>query len=350
MSLAVINNQVEWNRFVLENGGGFLQSWEWGLFQEALGRRAYRYRVDSSQDGALKETVGQFLLIEHAMPFGRRYVYTPLGPVVAGAGYQRDAFRACAVTVVQAAQRLGAVFARIEPPALAGEQLTVQDVRRAGFRDAGQVQPRHTTIVDLTQDEEQLLKNMKQKTRYNIRLAQKKGVTVRSADLSNAHTYKEDVSRFWQLMTETTERDQFHAHEQSYYEKMLEVLSPRKQRDLKVQLLIAEYSGEPVAAALVAHFGDTATYLHGASSSRHKSVMAPYMLQWTAMQEAKQAGLRQYDFWGVAPEDAGDKHPWVGITRFKMGFGGQRVSYIGAWDYPTSKPWYGLYRLARRLR
>jgi len=350
MSLTVFNNETEWNKFVLENGGGFLQSWEWGLLQEALGRQAYRYRLDSSQDSELKETVGQYLIIKHPLPFGRSYVYVPMGPVVAGEGYRLEAFRASAVAIANAARRLGATFARIEPPAIAGEQLGARDLRGMGFREAGQVQPGHTTIVDLTQDEDRLLKAMKQKTRYNMRLAEKKGVTVREADLSNAHIYKEDVARFWSLMTETTERDQFHSHERKYYEKMLEVLSAKKKRDLSVKLVFAEYQGEPIAAALIAYFGDTATYLHGASTAKHKNVMAPYLLHWTAIRQAKEAGLKKYDFWGIAPEDAPDNHPWRGITRFKTGFGGERVTYVGAWEYPTSRFWYGLYKLARRIK
>jgi lipid II:glycine glycyltransferase (peptidoglycan interpeptide bridge formation enzyme) len=131
---------------------------------------------------------------------------------------------------------------------------------------------------------------------------------------------------------------------------MLEVLSPREGRALSVRLLFADFEGEPVAAALIAQFGDTATYLHGASSSRHKETMAPYLLHWTAIREAKAAGLKRYDFWGVAPENADEKHPWFGITRFKLGFGGERISYVGAWDMPNSRFWYGAYRLARRLR
>jgi len=350
MALAIFNNDKEWNKFVLENGGGFLQSWEWGLFQESVGRLVYRYRVDSSEHETLKETVGQFLIVQHKLPFGRTYLYVPKGPVVAGAGYRFEPFKACAVAIVNAAQRLNSTFARIEPPALLDEQLDEKDLVDMGFGYVGQVQPQHTTIVDLTKSEEDLLAAMKQKTRYNIKVARKHGVTVREADWSNAHALSADFERFWALMKETTERDKFHAHDKKYYSKMLEVLSPKKARDLGVRLMFAEYEGEPIAAALIAHFGDTATYLHGASTAKHKKVMAPHLLHWTAIQQAKEAGIKKYDFHGIAPEDAPADHPWRGITRFKTGFGGDRVTYVGAWEMPISRFWYLMYMLARKFR
>ncbi len=350
MALTILNNDKDWNRFVLANGGGFLQSWEWGLFQEAVGRLVYRYRVDSSEHETLKETVGQFLIVQHKLALGRTYLYVPMGPVVAGADYRLEPFKACAVAIVNAAQRMHSTFARIEPPAILDDQLDEKVLVDMGFEYIGQVQPRHTTIVDLSKSEEDLLAAMKPKTRYNIKVARKHGVTIREADWSNAHALTEDFERFWELMKETTARDQFHSHDKNYYGKMLEVLSPKKGRDLRVRLMFAEYEGEPVAAALIAHFGDTATYLHGASTARHKKVMAPYLLHWVAIQQFKEAGLKKYDFWGVAPEDAPAEHPWRGITRFKTGFGGNPVTYIGAWEMPISRFWYAMYLIARRIR
>ncbi|MFH1047978.1 MAG: peptidoglycan bridge formation glycyltransferase FemA/FemB family protein [Patescibacteria group bacterium] len=350
MAERIIDNQESWNKFVLENGGGFLQSWEWGLFQESVGRLVYRYRVDSSEHETLKETVGQFLIVQHQLPFGRTYLYVPMGPVVIGEGYRFEPFKACAVTIAQAAERLKATFARIEPPAIVGEQIEKNDLVEMGFEYAGQVQPQHTTIVDLSRTESELLAAMKQKTRYNIRIAEKHSVTIREADRSNAHNFVAEFDKFWSLMQETTERDQFQSHDRNYYEKMLDVLSTRKEADLSVRLMFAEVSGEPVAAALVAYFGNTATYLHGASTARHRSAMAPYLLHWFAIRQAKAAGLKKYDFWGVAPEDAPENHPWSGISRFKMGFGGARINYIGAWELPTKRLWYRLFWLLRRIK
>ena len=327
-----------------------MQSWEWGEFQEAVGRSIFRYRVDSSDDHTLKETVGQFSLLQHTLPFGQSYLYIPGGPVVVGADYRSEAFDSCLIALANALHQSGAIFARIEPAAIADAQLSRADLRQRGFFAAGQVQPRYSTIVNLNQSETELFAAMKQKTRYNIRLAEKRGVIVREADRSDAHTFRQEIKKFWRLMTETSQRDHFRAHEYAYYEKMLETLSPRNNRALTVRLIFADYQSESVAAALVAWFGDTATYLHGASSSRFKQVMAPYMLHWSAMRQAKAAGLKKYDFWGVAPEDAPDNHPWSGITRFKLGFGGDRVSYIGAWELPNHHFWYRLYRWTKRLK
>lgn len=347
MPLTAFNNETEWNRFVLENGGGFLQSWEWGIFQEAVGRLVYRYRIDITGKSSEKEPIGQFLIVGHSLPLGQKYLYLPKGPVVQGEGYRPESFRACVRAAQNAAKRLNAIFVRVEPPAVVDDQMNRTDMKELGLKPVGQVQPQHTTIVDLKQSENQLLANMKQKTRYNVRLAEKRGVQVRRADINDSNEF----GHFWRLMQETTERDRFSAHSRSYYRTMLKVLGGNPGGNgLSLDLLFAEYQDEPVAAALVCSFGDTATYLHGASTAKHKKIMAPYLLHWTAMRKAKEKGLKAYDFWGVAPEDAGKEHPWHGITRFKMGFGGDRISYIGAWEMPVSRFRYAMYLLARRFR
>jgi peptidoglycan pentaglycine glycine transferase (the first glycine) len=304
-----------WNQEVLRKSGGFLQSWQWGEFQKAAGSEVVRLRDAAS--GAM----GQF--ISRWLPFGKRYWYCPRGPL-GKMGLPPKGLP-------------DGVFLRFEPPAADGK-LQGLKVR--------EVQPAQTMIVDLRKDAGDLLAAMHEKTRYNIRLAERKGVKVYGASI-------DDFEAFWELMSETAKRDGFHEHSGAHYRRMLETLAgdPAVQSDAapKARLVFAEHDGRVLAANLMIYFGDTATYLHGASSSVRREVMAPHLLHWRCMLEAKSWGYASYDFWGVAPPDEPD-HAWAGITRFKKGFGGSYVAYPGTYDLPVDRFWYTLYSLAQRLR
>lgn len=346
MLQAISRNDEQWNGFVLDNGGGFLQSWEWGSFQEESGRKVFRFRLDTESG-----TVAQFNVIFHRLPFAQQYAYVPTGPLVRRDGSERSHFEACIAALRRSVGDGNPMFVRVEPSVIRGGGfIGEKDMKALGLRRVKAVQPEDTVIADLTRSEDEMLAAMKQKTRYNIRLAEKRGVTVRVADYDNAHAFRNDCETFWRLLDETAERDKFYSHDKAHYDKMLDVLSPKKHGGLTVGLMFAEYEGEPVAAVMLASFGDTVTYLHGASSSAHRNVMAPFLLHWRAMREAKSRGFTKYDFWGVAPEGAPSDHPWSGITRFKTGFGGERMSYLGAWELPRNRIWYNLYRCAKRFR
>jgi len=349
----VARNEELWDAFVQRHGGGFLQSWGWSQFQEAAGRAVFRFRIDApaAEAGAEEheDTLAQFLLVVHELPFGAKYAYIPRGPVIrraAGFG-DLDAFVAALRSTLD---RLGCTFARVEPPYLQhGDAVSRADLEDRGFRYVRSVQPADTLIVDLDRSGEELLAAMHQKTRYNIRLAEKRGVTVREAAYGNAHELRGDIDRFWRLLGETAVRDRFHTHAREYYEKMLDVLSPKKAGGLRVRLTFACLGDEPIAACITAEYGDTVTYLHGASAAAHRAVMAPQLLHWKMLTGAKQRGFSKYDFWGIAPDDD-PEHPWAGITRFKKGFGGRRESYLGAWELSIDPIWYTLYRFAKRFK
>jgi lipid II:glycine glycyltransferase (peptidoglycan interpeptide bridge formation enzyme) len=331
-----------------------LQSWGWSQFQEAIGRGVYRFRVDGpGENGGHADTIAQFLLIYHALPLGRRYAYVPRGPIVAtdaGPDSARAYLETCAGALRETVRREGAVFARVEWPWSTDETaIRSEDISRLGFRPVKAVQPADTVIMDLTKSEEDLLDGMHQKTRYNVRLSEKHGVVVRDARQDNAHLLRNDIDLFWRMLDETASRDKFHTHEKSYYATMIDVLSAKKSTGLRVRLVFAEHDGHPIAAALVAEYGGTATYLHGASLAEHRRLMAPYILHWSIMKDAKARGFTAYDLWGVAPTED-PEHPWAGITRFKTGFGGRRVGYLGAWELPGDPFWYTVYRYAKRFR
>lgn len=343
MSHAPVSEQEkEWDAFTLAHGGNFLQSWGWARFQEALGRETYRATLEKPGGGR----AAQYVAIVLPLLFGRKYAYVPRGPIVDVADPAGDAGRihleTCIAMLREKAVAAGAVFTRVEWPYREGASpVSAEDLDRWGFEAARSRQPAHTSILDLRKSEEELLAGMHHKTRYNIRVAERHGVTVRDAA-------PEEIGAFWRMLAETAARDNFSAHEERYYRVMTETLRPGI-GGLAVRLVLAEREGKAIAGALLAEYGGTVTYLHGASVAAERRVMAPYLLHWTIIRDAKRAGSVAYDFWGVAPDD-GPEHPWAGITRFKVGFGGERASYLGAWELPGNPFWYTLYRYAKRLR
>lgn len=192
--------------------------------------------------------------------------------------------------------------------------------------------PVNTIVVDLTGTEEEILMRMKPKTRYNIRLALRKGVEVRSLG-------PEGLDTWYQLYTETAGRNGLTLNDRNYFET---VMTSRLEHDdpaVTLKLLTAFYEGTPVAAMFLVLSAHRATYLYGASTIRNRNTMATYALQWKAMQLAKAHGCLEYDMFGIAPQ-ADPSHPMYGLYRFKRGFGGQIYHQLGCWDYPCDQERY----------
>jgi len=208
------------------------------------------------------------------------------------------------------------------------------------LKKVANIQPADTTVIDLSKDKDNLLAAMHHKTRYNIRLAGRKGVEINSLGM---HCLDE----FWRLMSQTTARDKFRAHPKDYYEKIIQAMGEAS--DAKAWFGTAYYNNRLAAVNLMVSFGKTVTYLHGASADKYRNVMAPHLLQWEMIKKAKFAGKKWYDFWGVAPEGIED-HPWAGVTRFKKGFSGQELHYGGTFDLVVSPVKYRVYSLVRYLK
>jgi len=261
------------------------------------------------------------------------------------------------------------VFARIESAVEENQEI---DFEKLGFITpkilTQQKSPEITLVLNLSKSEGDLLTQMKPKTRYNIRLAEKRGVTVRQSQ------DQKDVKIFYSFLEEMEARDKtFAAHSLDHYQKLLEVLA----KNNAGALFIAEFDKKPLAAIIVSFYNQTATYLHGASSSEKKELMAPYLLQWEAIKEAKKRSCQFYDFWGIAlreetslavipnevrnPGDSSaapqndrwvidEKHSWSGISRFKMGFGGEVVQSPSTYDLPLNRFWYNGLGALNKLR
>lgn len=320
----------EWNRAALGHlpagrqgapvSGAFLQSWQWGEFQQAVGREVRRYE----HGGIVEQAVSR--------PLPRGFT-------------EWDVFRAplsgpLAAQMIGDLKKTDAVFVHIESATPIVGIDNYQPLRPASAR-----LPEHTLVVDLSQSEEALLAAMHHKTRYNLRLAQKHGVTVRVGN-------EKEWPAVWEMFAATARRDGFSLHPKEYYQKMLASLAGPIDagEDCSAHLVIAEHEGDLLAGMILLRFGDTVTYLHGASADVKRNLMAPYLMHGEAMRIAKAAGCTSYDFWGIAPPEASASHSWGGITRFKTGFGGSRITLPGARELPLRPFWYTLYRLLNRLR
>lgn len=201
------------------------------------------------------------------------------------------------------------------------------------------MQPKENLIIDIAKDESVLLAQMKSKTRYNIRLAQKKGVKVfTSRD-------KKYVDIFCDLVEKTAKRKGVSFHNREHYHQMFQKIPENM-----MQLYIAQYDGENIAANITSFYGDTATYLHGATSDQQRNVMAPFLLQWRAMLDATEKGCQWYDFGGIFSDstDEGKK----GITRFKKGFAPKEAFFVtqGSYDIILSQTKYKIYRAIQKMK
>jgi lipid II:glycine glycyltransferase (peptidoglycan interpeptide bridge formation enzyme) len=213
-------------------------------------------------------------------------------------------------------------------------QVLMTDLKRRGWGySSDQIQFKNTVLMDLNPSEEQLLAQMKQKTRYNIRLAEKKGVVLRVGNPN-------DFGMLYRMYAETSMRDGFVIRDEAYYKTVWN--SFMKSGEPACEPLIADVNGEPVAAIFVFYFAGRAYYVYGMSRDVHREKMPTYLLQWDAMKRAKLKGCTVYDLWG-APDVFDESDSMWSVYRFKEGLGGKVVRTLGAWDFAPNPFWYKLY-------
>lgn len=327
MKLIEIKDKEKYNDFVFsQKHNQFLQSWEWGDLQKEAGNNIERIGVE--EGGSL---VLGFTLVEKSLPLGMKYWYAPR------INYQSSIINLQLLfdELRKKARNDKVIFLRFDPI----EKLSIVN-SQLSIVETIDVQPKKTLILDISKSEEDILRGMHQKTRYNIRLSKKKGVEIKIVEAQDLAPFEKDFDEWWNIMEETCKRDGFRLHAKDYYLKQLQI----KNEKLKIRLVVARYQGKIIAGNIISFFGDMATYVHGASSNEYRNVMAPYALQWHTIQEAKKYGCKYYDFYGI------DEKKWPGFTRFKKGFGGEEVNYPGTFDLIFSKIWYNVYKLIRKLR
>jgi len=304
----------------------FLQSWAWGELKARQGWKAQRLLLCEKD-----RPVAAASIIFRRLPGWGSISYIPRGPLVdwTNSNQVRDFF----VAIEHICRHQKAIFLKIDPavesPAPEVEKLLI----RLGFRPRftsegfGGTQPKCVMRLDLTPPLEELLAACKEKTRYNIRLAERKGVTV------TRNTQQEDLMVFYSLLEETARRDGFVIRDYSYYRDIWDLFILPGQ----AQLFLARYAGKTIAGALCFIFGDSCWYVYGASSSEHRNVMPNYALQWSIIRWAREQGCRTYDLRGVSQRNYEDPHdPLYGLNRFKAGFSPRFVEWIGEYDRPFS--------------
>lgn len=202
--------------------------------------------------------------------------------------------------------------------------------------------PQHTIFIDLTKSEDDLLKEMHEKTRYNIRLSEKKGVIIKE---------NEDIETFIKLLTKTESRQGFYSHYPNYYRKLWKILRPEKMVYLLTAYLPREALREvgPIASIMLFKYQDVLYYPYGGSDPNFKEYQASSLLHWEAIKLGKKLGCKTYDLWGTYKNSKDEKDPWFGIYRFKSGFGGEEVDFPPSFDVPLS-PLYSLFKLIDNLR
>ncbi len=333
--------------FIVANSpdGGFLQSEHWRKFQENVGRKSYWIREEDKNG----DTIILANMIVHTLPVVGDYFYIPRGPIVRN---YEDGIKDFLNKLFALAKKNNVGWIRVEPNSEKDLNL-IRDNLPKGLKtkkSTVDMQPKEILVLDITKSEEELLAGMKQKTRYNIRLAEKRGVKVSHNTQHLAH----NINEFLRLVKITSERDKIKSHSESYYRKMFETIPPEI-----LKLYVAEYGGKIIAANLVLFFGKMATYMHGASDNTHRDVMAPYLLQWRQIQDAKKAGCERYDFGGMrsrphpSPLLAKEReNSWAGITRFKTGFAPNvaPIQFPGSYDIVLNPLKYNLYRILQGIK
>lgn len=326
-----VNSPSQWDAALAAlPSAHLLQSWQWGEFKSRYGWRARRrlWLNDGQPVAAaqiLKRSVGPFSIL-----------YTPKGPCLDWS----DA--AAAATVVAdletLARRERAIFIKIDPEIILDADHPLPSTLHASrfAPSTTPVQFKNTVWLDLTRTEEELLASFKQKTRYNIRLAERSGVTVHAPPAESL-----PLDLLYRLYAETSLRDGFVIRHAGYYRDAW----GRFVQSGHAQPFIAQVEGEPVAAIIVFHFAGRALYMYGMSRSQHREKMPNHLLQWAAIRWAKARGCTVYDFWG-APEVFDETDPLSGVWKFKRGFNGTIIRTVGALDYAPSLPLYKFYTIA----
>jgi len=328
-----------------ERAESFLQSALWGAFKARFGWEARAFVVE----WAPGETRPLLALCRKIAP-GLRMAYVPLGPEIPESPHRDDAARGHALALLAKELRphlpRSTAFIRFDPPWTVGRDER-PEILEPPFRRAGaDIQPPDTVVVDIARDEEAILAGMKPKWRYNIGLAQRRGVEARASSPGDP-ALESDLAAFYGLLLETAERDGIAIHGERYYKALFEECALCADTD--ISLYTAWHEGDCLAGLVALRRKLQAVYLYGASSGVKRGLMAPYALQWQAMRDAKAAGCAGYDFFGIPPDDD-PAHPMSGLYRFKTGFGGEILRQPGSWDYPYRPAICALFRAAELAR
>jgi lipid II:glycine glycyltransferase (peptidoglycan interpeptide bridge formation enzyme) len=302
-----------------------LQSKLWGKFREKTGVKVVN--------------VDNLLITIHPIPYTNYTIgYLPKGP---------DITNQMLDEIYNTGKKENCIFVQIEPNVEKGN--TKYNFKHL-YNSAHPLFTNYTFILDLTKSEEELLKNMHPKTRYNIRLAQKKGVKITEDDSDKG------FNEYLKLTKETTTRQKFYAHSQNYHKLMWETLRPKNNdqiasnEELTAHLLTATYKDEVLVTWILFVLEDTLYYPYGASSSKFREVMASNLMMWETIKFGKKLGLKKLDMWGALGVSPDKNDPWYGFHKFKQGYGARHVEFVGSFDFVINKRLYNLYKIVNKIR
>ncbi|MBC7879391.1 MAG: peptidoglycan bridge formation glycyltransferase FemA/FemB family protein [Anaerolineales bacterium] len=341
----------EWNEIISQlPEPHFLQTWEWSQVKAKNGWSGLPFVWKDSQN----EIVAAAMILKKQIlskGFAARLsiLYAPKGPLL---DWNDEALRNRVLNDLQSfAKKQGAIFLKLDPDVVLGSGVphSVEDVpddvgqairseltRRGWVDSSDQIQFQNTVVIELSLSEEELLASMKPKTRYNVRLAEKKGVTVRVGTLG-------ELPMLYRMYAETSVRDGFVIRNEDYYMTVWKLFMQSAADNQPSAIpLIAEVDGEPIAAIFLFIFAGHAYYVYGMSRNFYREKMPTYLLQWEAIKRAKSNGCETYDLWG-APDVFDESDSMWGVYRFKEGFGGEVLRTLGAYDFAPNKLWYKLY-------
>lgn len=306
----------------MKNNTHPLQSPKWGEFRGKTGVKVVR-------ENGLQITI-------HPVPHTKFTIgYLPKGPMPT---------KEMADWLKKIGKDEKCIFIQLEPNVEDVGNLKLE-IRNLGFIPSSHpLFTEYTFILDLTRSEEELLKNMHQKTRYNIRIAEKRGVKVVEDNSDKA------FEEYLRLTRETTTRQNFYAHGEKYHRLMWETLRTQNNNDLTAHLLKATYNGKTLVTWILFVLGDTLYYPYGASSNENREVMASNLLMWEAIKFGKRLGLKKFDMWGALGPNPDTKDPWYGFHHFKEGYGPKLTEFVGSYDFVINRKMYFVYKLLNRAR
>lgn len=298
-----------------------LQSWAWGEFRSKTGQEVERIGI--FQNGRL--TQGLQVTFHKVPVIGGTVGYLPKGPLPT-----EDQL----AILKELGQRHNAIHIKFEPNTVTDPE-AIKFLLSKGLVSGKPLFTKYTFQLDITPDEETLFANLESKTRYNVNLAYKKGVQIFD------NTSEAGLEQHLAILKETTNRQGFYAHSPEYFHTMWAELKDTGM----IKILEAHYEGKVLVSWILFIFNGVLYYPYGASSSEHRNVMASNLMMWEAIKYGKANGCKSFDMWGSLGPEPDSKHPWYGFHRFKKGYGGQLVEFIGTFDYPLNIPKYQIFNL-----
>jgi peptidoglycan pentaglycine glycine transferase (the first glycine) len=313
------NDQAEWEALALSHpAGGFHQSFDWAHFKRIDGWDSYKIGLYKG-----KKLIGGSVVLQFNFRNGTNFLYTPEGPIL---NYQDEdqlfwqwrALSTAIHSVADISKESTTTHLRIEPRTEKCPKWFLSQFKKAPLN----LQPKFTQQIDLKKSQSKLLEEMKQKGRYNIRLAEKKGVTITQHNATPT-----TLEKFYSLYDQTYQRNKFDGKPKAFFQAFF------KAHKDSAKIFLAKHEDTLLAVAVVVYSGKRATYLYGASSNENRQLMAPYLLHWEIIKDSKSKGCTSYDLWGVNKDIENKDHPWHGLSKFKKQLGGTQLNFVGSYDY-----------------